>query len=94
MLLSYHNEDFQIPHTSTCVIHTTGDIRDGDIITITSPIFTSTNYKSKAINMSDRFDVPVKLTGNKTSVHNSSDDTLYGTLVCNDNDVFNMFVRL
>lgn len=94
MLLSYNNDNFQIPHTSTCVIHTIGDIHDGDTITITSPIFTSTNYKSKAINMSDRFEVLVKLTGSKSVVHNNSEDTLYGTLVCNDNDVFNMFVRL
>lgn len=93
MILSYRKDTFTIPHTSTCVIHTLGKISDGDTVTVTSPVFSSTNFTSKAINMSDRFDVPVKVMNNTGYIINESDG-LNATLVCDDNDVFNMYVRV
>lgn len=93
MILSYRKDTFAIPHTSTCVVHTLGKISDGDIVAVTSPVFASTNFTSKAINMSDRFDVPVKITNETGYIVNDSDE-LIATLVCDDNDVFNMYVRI
>ena len=61
MLLTYRNDIFTIPHTSTCIIHTTGKIKDGDMITITSPVFASTNFTTRSVSMSDRFDVIVRV---------------------------------
>jgi hypothetical protein len=92
MILSYRNDKFSIPHTSTCVIHTQGVIKDGDSVTVTSPIFASTNFTSKSINMSDRFNVPIRILNDNGYITN--DGEYYATLVCNDNDVFNMFVRV
>ena len=90
MLLSYRNDSFKVPHTSTCIIHTTGIINDGDVIEVTSPIFASTSFSSRAINMSDRFNVVARVSSG--SVVNT--DNMEGTLVCDDNDVFNMYVRI
>lgn len=90
MLLSYRNDSFIVPQTSTCVIHTLGTINDGDTIEVTSPVFASTSFSSRAVNMSDRFNVTARVTSG--SVINNGD--LKGTLVCDDNDVFNMYVRI
>lgn len=90
MLLSYRNDSFIVPHTSTCVIHTLGTINDGDIIEVTSPVFASTSFSSRAVNMSDRFNIIARVTHG--SIFNEGD--LKGTLVCDDNDVFNMYVRI
>ncbi|MBR1987736.1 MAG: hypothetical protein IKA36_01720 [Clostridia bacterium] len=92
MLLS--NNDFKIPHTSKCVIHTTGEICNGDIISITSPVFTSTNFKSGAINMSERFNVRIVMNESSTIINDKPDGEFTATLVCDDNDVFNMYVRI
>lgn len=94
MILSLYKEDeFVIPHTSTCVIRTTGVLRDGDIVLVTSPIFASTNFTSKDINMSDSFKVPLKLSNNTLSIDNTKGD-LKATLVCDDNDIFNMYIKI
>ena len=94
MILSLYKEDeFVVPHTSTCVIRTIGMLRDSDIVLVTSPIFTSTNFTSKDINMSDSFKVPLKLSNNTLSVDNTKGD-LKATLVCDDNDIFNMYIKI
>lgn len=94
MLLSNKASEILIPHTSICVIHTTGVICDGDEITITSPIFASTNLISKSINLSDRFIVKVKIINKESIENNLPDGEFMGTLVCDDNDVFNMYVKI
>ena len=96
MLLSNRPGTFSIPHTSKCVIMTTGLIKDGDAISITSPIFSSTNFISNEINMSDQFDVVVKLRDPSNPIENDNNNGQYmeGTLVCDDDDVFNMYVRI
>lgn len=93
MLLSNRNDKFIVPHTSTCVIHTKGIIKDNDIITITSPIFSSTNFITKSINLSDRFDIIVHISSG-TFVNDKEDGECFGTLVCDDNDVFRMYVKI
>jgi len=93
MLLAYRNDQFTIPHTSTCVIHTTGTINDGDIITITSPVFASTDFYSRSIMMSETLEVKIKLP-NGSITNNEKDGSFLGTLVCDDNDVFNMYVKI
>lgn len=90
MLLSYRNDTFIVPHTSTCVIHTVGTINDGDIIEVTSPVFASTSFSSRAINMSDRFNVVARVASGSVT----NDGEMKAVLVCDDNDVFNMYVRI
>lgn len=90
MLLSNNKNTFNVPHTSTCIIHTQGVIKDGSIVSVTSPIFASTNFTSRSINMSDRFNVPVRISNKSEYIINNGE--LKATLICNDNDVFSMFV--
>ena len=96
MMLSYRQPVYRVPHTSTCIIHTTGDICDGDYISITSPIFASINFVSGAINTSESFDVPVRIVSNggSTITNTQPDGSFTGTLVCDDNDVTHMYVRV
>lgn len=91
MLLSLNNDEFVIPHTSSCTIRTTGEINDGDIVKVSSVIFSSTEYSSRAVNISDTFTVTARVLSGE-SVY--SDGNLEGILVCDDNDVFNMYVRI
>lgn len=93
MLLSYRNDSFTVPHTSTCVIHTTGTINDGDVIEVTSPVFASTSFSTRAVNMSDRFNVIARVPSGKIK-NKAIDGSFTGILVCDDNDVFNMYVRI
>lgn len=90
MILSYRNEEYNIPYSSRCLIHTTGTVRDGDMVSVTSPVFASVNFISGAINTSDRFSVPIVV--NNPSGVITLDGNTYGTLGCDDNDTFNMYV--
>lgn len=95
MLLSNKTDTFSIPHTSKCVVHTKGNINDGDVISISSPIFSSTNFLSMEINMSNTFDVVTKLRDPSQNIINDlPDGEFIATLVCDDNDIFNMYVRI
>lgn len=91
MLLSISGDDFTIPHTSTCIIHTEGTIHNGDIVEISSVIFSSTRYTSRAVDIGDRFNVTARVLSSEPVV---SDGNLKATLVCDDNDIFNMYVRI
>lgn len=63
------------------------------MIEVTSPVFASTSFLSRAINMSDRFNVVARVASG--SVNNDKPDGSYkAILVCDDNDVFNMYVRI
>ncbi len=95
MLLSRKNDSFGIPHTSSCVIHTKGIIKDNDTVEVSSPVFASINFSSKAMNMSDRFEVPIRILNDTRTVENNEPDgSFIGTLVCDDDDVFGMYVRI
>lgn len=102
MILSYRREDYPVPLTSKCIIHTpTGFICDGANVSVTSPVFASMNFTSGAINTSDQFDVKIKFSpeirekcdGGLLSTSNLPDE-MYGTLHCEDNDTFNMYVTI
>ena len=90
MLLSYNSNAYDIPRSSTCIIHTTGVIRDGDTIEVTSPVFSSIDFTSGEINMSERFMVRAKV----ATITHEIEGCAEGTLVCFDNDVFSMYVLL
>lgn len=100
MILSYRREDYPVPLTSKCMIHTpTGLIRDGANVSVTSPVFASMNFTSGAINTSDQFDVKIQFspqTREKYGEHlpDILSDEIYGTLHCEDNDTFNMYVTI
>ena len=91
MLLSLNKDDFIIPHTSSCIIHTKGVINDGDTVSVSSVIFSSTRFISRAVAIDETFDVTARVLSGKSVTSNGS---LVGTLVCDDNDVFNMYVRI
>lgn len=91
MILSYRHEDYPVALTSRCLIHTTGTICDGGFVSVTSPVFASMNFTSGAINTSDKFDVRIKLESGETI---QLDGNTYGTLHCEDNDTFNMYVSV
>ena len=85
---------------SECLIHTTGTISDGDSVSVTSPVFASMNFTSGAINTSDAFDVKIRFS---PATRESEGETMYipdtigdvfGTLHCEDNDTFNMYVEI
>lgn len=95
MILSYRQATYHVPHTSKCIIHTTGTIRDGDMISVTSPVFASINFISGAINTTESFNVIARVTnGSNEIVNDKPDGSFTGILVCDDDDVFNMYVRI
>ena len=91
MILSYRREDNLVPLTSKCLIHTTGMVCDGGFVSVTSPVFASMNFTSGAINTSDKFDIKLKLESGESI---QLDGNTYGTLHCEDNDTFNMYVSV
>lgn len=91
MILSYRREDYPVPLTSRCLIHTTGMVCDGGFVSVTSPVFASMNFTSGAINTSDKFDIKLKLENGESI---QLDGNTYGTLHCEDNDTFNMYVSV
>ena len=92
MILSYRREDYPVPLTSKCIIHTTGLICDGDTISVTSPVFASLDFTSGAINTSDQFSVPIRIDNEDKCINTSGE--IEGVLHCEDNDTFNMYVTL
>jgi hypothetical protein len=88
MLLSYRNDSFTVPHTSVCEIVTRGEINDGDIIEIRSPVFSSANGTTRAYTTSDTLNVIARVPNGTIT------DPSIGTLVCDDNDIFRMYVRI
>jgi hypothetical protein len=91
MILSYRDSGPQVPISSSCIIKTKGILRDGDIISVTSPLFSSVDYSSGAINTSETFDV--KFSTSKSEGVNNEHGDMIGTLICTDNDLFNLYVR-
>ena len=66
-------------------------IKDGDIIDVVSPIFSSVNFKDKSLKTTSTMSVLVKIISNDEGYVNNPET---GTLVCEDSDVNNMFVEL
>lgn len=93
MLLQNRNMKIVIPHTSTCVIRTKGTIHNGDVVSIVSPVFASTDFQSGSIEMTETFQLPIKILTESREVVNANGE-YRAELVCDDNDVFNMYVRV
>lgn len=91
MLLQYYQNEFHIPHTSKCHLKTSGLVYNEGQVTITSPVFSSIDYNSKALTLSSEFDVPIRL-NNRDSIELTGDED--AVLVCDDNDIFKMYVKL
>lgn len=91
MILSNYVREFSVPHTSTCVVKTKGRIYDGDIVSVESPVFPSFNLTTDALVSSSLFDVKAKVTN--PDGYFESDGNTEATLVCDDNDTLNMYVR-
>lgn len=92
MILSYRDSGPQVPISSSVIIKTKGRISDGDIISVTSPLFSSVDYSSGALNTSETFDVKFTTSNSNGYVDNDNGDMI-GTLICTDNDLFNLYVR-
>ena len=74
----------------------TGTIYDGDMVTISSPIFSSIDYTSGEFNVASTFEVPIHIqntVGYITLPESTTNVGYASTLVCDDNDIFNMYVR-
>lgn len=95
MILSLYNmnQPIIIPHTSTCIVHTTGVINDGDEILISSPLFSSQVFQSYATILSDKFKTKVFILNDDKTITNDN-ETMRATLVCDDNNIFDMYVRI
>ena len=92
MLLQNRDMRVTIPHTSMCIIRTKGTIRDGDSVLVVSPVFASIHYQSGSIEMTEGFMVPIRILTAERLIN--SDGEYRATLVCDDNDVFQMYVRV
>lgn len=90
MLLQYYPVNFNIPHTSKCHIISQGTFSDGDMISVTSPVFSSIDFTSNQFQMSSGLSVKLKTNKDITI----DEDGLDAILVCDDNDVFAMYVKL
>ena len=91
MILSERVSVFPVPHTSKCIIHTKGVLKDGDTVEISSPVFPSFDLTTNALNTSSKFNVGIKILSD-TNIE--SDGNLEATLVCDDNDTTSMYVRV
>ena len=91
MVLSYRKEDYSIPFTSDCVIQSSKEVNDGDMITIIASLFSSVDFKSGAVKTSETLEVPIRICDGKpkrVSIGQSA------TLNCSDDDIANMYVTL
>jgi hypothetical protein len=94
MLLQNRQLTFKVPHTSTCIIRTRGHINDGDIVEVVSPVFASANFQTGSITMTETFNVPIRILTESRFIDNDDDVDTQASLVCDDNDIFNMYVRV
>lgn len=93
MLLQARDMTIKVPHTSTCIIKTSGRIYDKQTVEVVSPIFASVNFQSGSIFTTETFQVPVWIL-NDTGYIDNPDGKYESTLVCDDNDIFHMYVRV
>ena len=91
MVLSYRKEDYSIPFTSECIIQSSKEVNDGDMITIIASLFSSVDFSSGAVKTSETLEVPIRICDGKpkrVSIGQSA------TLNCSDDDIANMYVTL
>lgn len=92
MVLSYRKDEYKMPITSSCIIHTDKeDVHDGELISISASVFSSVDFTSGALKTSETLEVPMRLyDGDPVTVFNGQS----AILNCFDNDIFNMYVTL
>ena len=90
MLLQHYPVKFHIPQTSTCHIISQGIFNNGYYVNITSPVFSSIDFTSNQFQMSAGLSVKLE-TDNEIEI---GEDGIDATLVCFDNDIFNMYVKI
>lgn len=81
-----------IPLSSKCYINNRGVIRNGDIISVMSPIFSSINYSSGAINLDESFNVRFKT--DKENGVEITDDNYEAYLNSEDQDIDHLYVTM
>jgi hypothetical protein len=81
-----------IPVSSKCFIVDRGIIKDGDVISVTSPIFSSINYSSKAIMLDESFKAVFR-TNNPNGIE-ITDDNNEAYLNSEDQDVNSLYVTM
>lgn len=91
MILSYRDSAPQVPISSSCIIKTKGRISDGDVVSVTSPLFQSVNFSVGGLNSSNTFEVTFVSTNKEGFIDNTNGDMI-GILTCTDNDLFNLTV--
>jgi hypothetical protein len=89
MILAHSNPSINLPEASTCVIKTKGVLRNGDMVDIVSPLFSSIRYVSGPVNISETLSVPLR--SNKTV---KGTGKLKGILHCYDGSIFDMYVEI
>ena len=92
MLLQSRPMEISIPDSSTCMIRTLGLIKDGDTVSIVSPIFSSVDFQTGSIVTTETFEVPIHVDNEDREIE--SDGSLKGMLHCFDNDIFHMHVHI
>jgi len=83
-------KDLLIPHSSRCYITNRGIINDGDIISVISPLFSSMDYSSRAVQLSESFDVVFRTS--ETGGINITDEDNEAVLNSEDQDINHMYV--
>lgn len=81
-----------IPLSSKCYIINRGVIKDGDIISVMSPIFASIKFASKATSIDNSFNVIFHT--NKSEGITITDDNYEAFLNCEDQDLEHMYVTM
>ena len=94
MLLQARDMVIKVPHTSTCIIKTKKErIYDGDVVEVVSPVFSSVDFQSGSIMTTETFQVPIHIFTDERMIQNPNGD-YKATLVCDDNDIFHIYVRI
>lgn len=84
-------KDMLVPKSSICYITTRGEIHDGDVISVISPVFSSMDYSSRAVHLSESFDAVFR-TGKESVV--ITDDNNEAYLNSTDQDINNLYVTM
>jgi hypothetical protein len=72
-------------------VYTKGIIKNGDMVEVSSPVFPSFDLTTNALTSASRFFVEMRITNSNGYI--KSDKEFEATLVCDDNDTVNMYVR-
>lgn len=83
--------DLLIPRSSKCYITNRGDIHDGDVISVISPIFSSMDYSSRAVQLSESLNAVFHTIKDSVTI---TDDNNEAYLCSEDQDINNLYVTM